>query len=139
MRFLDNVKIAKKLPIIIVLCALLSTAIIGTISYHKAREAVIHSEETKLIALQETRGKQLDGYLDSIREDLLSVAQNPFTLEALESFESAWGEAALQGSPTEILQRLYIDDNPHPTGEKENLDYAHDGSSYSRAHAAYHP
>lgn len=38
-----------------------------------------------------------------------------------------------------ILQYHYIANNPHPTGEKSLLDDANDGSSYSRAHAFYHP
>ncbi|PCJ99190.1 MAG: methyl-accepting chemotaxis protein [Zetaproteobacteria bacterium] len=139
MRFLDNVKISKKLPIIIVLCAITSAAIIGVLSYVKARDAVIYAQEEKLVALKETRKKQLGDYLGSIEEDLLAVASNPFTLKALQSFEAAWADLALQGNQTEILQRLYITGNSHALGEKEKLDYALDGSLYSRAHATYHP
>jgi methyl-accepting chemotaxis protein len=40
---------------------------------------------------------------------------------------------------TATLQRLYIDDNPNPTGSKENLDFAPDGSVYSTIHAQFHP
>ncbi len=45
--------------------------------------------------------------------------------------------------PTEnktiILQNFYFADNPNPVGEKDNLDYAHDGSWYSEVHQKYHP
>ena len=37
------------------------------------------------------------------------------------------------------MQHLYIEENPHPTGQKENLVAASDGSAYSRIHAYYHP
>ncbi|BBD53071.1 Adenylate cyclase [Planktothrix agardhii] len=37
------------------------------------------------------------------------------------------------------LQYYYIADNPHPVGKKEALDYAKDGSEYSKIHARYHP
>ncbi len=40
---------------------------------------------------------------------------------------------------TRILQNLYFASNPHPTGEKDNLDNAGDGSSYSQIHETYHP
>jgi methyl-accepting chemotaxis protein len=40
---------------------------------------------------------------------------------------------------TKILQYLYISNNPNPVGEKDNLDNAGDGSTYSAIHAKYHP
>lgn len=39
----------------------------------------------------------------------------------------------------ELLQQLYIVDNPNPVGEKHRYDNALDGSDYSNAHATYHP
>ncbi len=39
----------------------------------------------------------------------------------------------------ELLQYLYIADNPHKTGEKHLLDAAADYTSYSGAHRNYHP
>lgn len=36
------------------------------------------------------------------------------------------------------LQGIYIGDNPHPIGEKQNLMKALDGSRYSDVHARYH-
>ena len=38
-----------------------------------------------------------------------------------------------------MLQYLYIASNPFEVGSKKELDAASDQSSYSRAHAAYHP
>lgn len=38
-----------------------------------------------------------------------------------------------------VLQYLYISNNPHPTGSKDNLDFADDGSEYSLVHSKYHP
>ncbi|MEZ5918902.1 MAG: methyl-accepting chemotaxis protein [Alphaproteobacteria bacterium] len=138
MRFLDNIRISKKLPAIVVLCAIVSTAAVGVLSYVEARSALINVEEAKLTALKETRKKQLSDYLGAIEEDLKTVADNPYTLEALKAFEAGWNEMGFQGNPTETLQRLYIDENPNPTGQKELLDYASDGSAYSQAHAKYH-
>ncbi|MCA9409432.1 MAG: methyl-accepting chemotaxis protein, partial [Candidatus Omnitrophica bacterium] len=38
-----------------------------------------------------------------------------------------------------ILQDLYIAENPNNIGEKEKLDVAPDGSTYSKLHQQYHP
>ncbi|CAN0464177.1 unnamed protein product, partial [Discosporangium mesarthrocarpum] len=37
------------------------------------------------------------------------------------------------------LQRQYITENPNPTGQKEKLDFAPDGSLYSAVHRKHHP
>ena len=37
------------------------------------------------------------------------------------------------------LQRQYIAENPHPTGEKHRLNFAPGDSTYSRTHRFYHP
>ena len=132
----DNIQIAKKLPATIVMCSLISIVIIGSLSYISARESIILGQKEKLLALKETRKSQLSDYLGSIEEDLISTAQNPFTLEALSAFKSGWNH--IQGNKTKNLQSLYIDKNSFPLGEKEKLDYASDGSEYSSAHMKYH-
>jgi len=49
-------------------------------------------------------------------------------------------DALIPSDPTVLaLQQAYIADNPHPLGEKENLDRAPDPSDYARTHARYHP
>ncbi|VAV84651.1 BarA sensory histidine kinase (= VarS = GacS) [hydrothermal vent metagenome] len=40
---------------------------------------------------------------------------------------------------TQLLQYRYIAANPHPIGSKDELLKASDASSYSKAHAKYHP
>jgi len=65
------------------------------------------------------------------------TSTNPNTIDALHNFSATW--KALGTNPTEILQRLYIEENPHPAGEKEKLDEAADGSAYSLSHRDYHP
>jgi signal transduction histidine kinase/DNA-binding response OmpR family regulator len=43
------------------------------------------------------------------------------------------------GKESIILQYYYLSNNPHPIGEKHNLDDAKDGSEYSRLHSIHHP
>ena len=90
-----------------------------------------------LEALREARKKQLLGYLVSIEEELVAAAANPFTLDALRAYDAGW--VALGLGQKEMLQRLYITENPNPTGSKETLDHATDGSAYSKAHGQYDP
>jgi methyl-accepting chemotaxis protein len=132
-----NLKISTKYPIIVVAVSLLAAVVTGVIAYTKfAAELRVVAEE-KLTAIREIRTATLLRYLDSIRQDLRFQATNPTVRVALKSFELAWSELGLDA--TEQLQALYIHDNPHSAGQKENLDQADDGSLYSSVHAIYHP
>ena len=44
-----------------------------------------------------------------------------------------------KGKASQILQKLYIADNPSPIGEKHKLDVANDRTGYSQIHEQYHP
>jgi methyl-accepting chemotaxis protein len=55
----------------------------------------------------------------------------------LQSFKMSW--KALGKDAEAQLQKLYITDNPNPTGQKENLDAAEDDSPYSSIHGRFHP
>lgn len=39
----------------------------------------------------------------------------------------------------EILQNMYIAENPNPLGEKHNLTYVEDSLTYTKTHTYYHP
>ncbi|MCB0155593.1 MAG: HAMP domain-containing protein, partial [Anaerolineae bacterium] len=59
---------------------------------------------------------------------------NP-NLETPAVVDSYWPAA----DNTRLAQGLYIAGNPNPTGQKDNLPDAGDGSAYSQAHRLYHP
>ena len=130
-------KVATKIPALIVVSALLSCAIVGTLNYFATADALSVAAENKLNALLEARRQALRDYLTSIEQDIRFQADNPTVHSAVKSFVSAW--TRLGETPTERLHKAYIEDNPYPVGEKQNLDQAEDGSRYSKVHERYHP
>ena len=110
---------------------------IGSTGYWTASQSKVAGVKEKFNAVLADRKHALSSYLGSIEQDMRSVASNPFTHSALSKFKAAWNE--LGGERTAALQRAYIEENPHPTGEKEKLDAAPSGSSYDAAHAKNHP
>lgn len=132
-----DIKIGVKLPGLILGGAVIVAVSIGVSNYFQAANVAQTEIELKLTAVLESRKAALGDYLGSIEQDLRSVSENPSVLQALTEFSLAWD--ALGGNQTQKLQQLYIDDNPNPLGEKENLDYAPDGSTYSSVHKKYHP
>ena len=83
-----------------------------------------------------------DEAIDQARKDLATYYTGEFATE----FEKQTGTQAptaalLENLPDQAayLQYLYIRRNENPLGSKELLNAADDGSSYSAAHALYHP
>ncbi|NQU55888.1 MAG: HAMP domain-containing protein, partial [Rhodospirillales bacterium] len=132
-----NMKIAAKLPIVIVLLAVIAAAVTGVIAYTRAESALEKEAFAKIDAAHDGRISELTNYLDAIKADVMVIAENHMGIDALEEIEVAWRE--LGNDPKGQLQKLYIDDNPNPAGNKHLLDVAPDGSAYSKAHAKYHP
>ena len=110
---------------------------IGGVSIYLGRAAIESEATARLQGLASARAQELGGYLTNFREDVLLLGRDSRIATALTTFESAYAD--LGETPGEILQRLYIDDNPHPVGKKEELVDAGDGSYYSGIHFAYHP
>lgn len=132
-----RIGIGAKLTGLIVVATLVSISVIGASSYLTARSELHKGADDKILALSESRKSAIGDYLASIRQDIQTTATNGMTRESLEKFATAWTE--MDGQQRQKLQKLYISDNPHPTGKKEELDYAKDGSSYSAHHREFHP
>ena len=136
---LAQLKLSQKLPIFITAIAILSCVATGLVTVSNATKVAHHEAEEKILALQETRTISLETYLHSIEEDLSSMAYSDYVSQALLDFDEGYKDIATEGNPVKILKDLYITNNKFPTGEKENLDYAKDGSLYSQVHQRYHP
>jgi methyl-accepting chemotaxis protein len=132
-----SLKLSVKLPVLIVAFCIIVGAIVGFESYYKARQSLIEQEKEKLRAITNQKKNELEKYFDSILQDLQFNSANPYVFYALESFKGGWND--IYGNKREYLQKYYITENPHPAGQKENLDQAEDGSLYSDFHADYHP
>lgn len=134
---LSNLPIARRLPIVVAVLAALAAFGAGTAAYLKASSDHKVTTEAALAEAAVTKSGALSQYLVSIERDLKAVASNPHTAAALRRFDA--GYQAFGSNAVSDLQNLYIASNPNPLGQKENLDAAEDGSSYSATHAELHP
>ncbi len=133
----SKLTLAKKLPLAIIGMSFCVAFGMGLVGYFISASELKIADQYRLQSILESRKTELQAYLGTIEEDLQFVASNPSTVQAIKDFTGAWQQ--LGNDPTATLQRLYIEENPHPTGQKENLDAASDGSTYSGFHADYHP
>ncbi|MDH5747701.1 MAG: cache domain-containing protein, partial [Rhodospirillales bacterium] len=132
-----NLKIAQKLPITIVVLAIIAAVINGIIGFVRSESALETAAIEKIDAAHDGRISELTNYLNSVKEDVVLLAENHMVIDAIKQLEDAYAELGPNAKNT--LQKLYINDNPNKAGEKHKLDFAPDGSAYSTAHKKYHP
>ena len=121
------------LPLVISLVAIIAAISTGATGYLISKNTLTEAANTKLAALVQSRKNTLQLYLNSIEQDLVIQAQNPAIADMLTAFSTSWEE--IGEGQKDVLQSLYITQNAHPTGEKDKLYDAGDGSSYSLNHA----
>jgi len=133
----SSIRISKRLPALVVLCAFLCVLGVGVTSFLTARDNshAMHEEEVK--ALLESRRFEITESLALIEKEMHVLAASPLAREAVQEFRAAW--EALGPDAQSILTSAYITDNPHATGKKDELDEAGTGSDYDKVHARYHP
>jgi hypothetical protein len=101
-----KLKISQKLPVLIVGIALLSSVVTGSIAINKSSSEAVFAAEQKLHVLKDSRKASLVNYLDSIKQDLSSLAVSPYVLESLLDFKRGWDDLGV--NQTQTLQNLYI-------------------------------
>ena len=134
---LSRLRLSIKIPALVVGAAMTTAVVLGVSSYLAARKNALAMIQQSLSAVATERQKALESYFSAIREDTLLIATSDMARDALVSFSAGYRELGERAA--ERLQALYIDENPHPTGKKDELQAAPDGSAYSRHHARLHP
>lgn len=130
-------KIANKFAVIVVTLSLFTATVTGIVAFNRTKSDLQQAAESKLLALLESRENYLVDYLQSIRQDMRVSSESSLVRSGLIEFTAAW--QAIGPGATTILQRLYIHDNPHPLGEKDELDRATEDSEYNTVHGRFHP
>ncbi|MDD3020815.1 MAG: methyl-accepting chemotaxis protein [Alphaproteobacteria bacterium] len=135
---LSNVKNTVKIPLIMVILAIINAGVISLVALKNADDMATSMTEEKIAAIEGGVATNLEDYLRSIQEDIVINADSAYVRQALRSFRGAW-EDLKASDKAAYLQKAYIDDNPSPTGSKHLLDAAKDGTLYSIVHSKIHP
>jgi len=131
-----QMRLAVKLPFIIVSLGATIAAVIALTSYFNARSIMLEEIERKFAATLHSKALELESLFEDSDKSLMSEAANPTTQSAINSFSLAW--RTIGEGQTQILQQAYIHDNPNLAGQKDALTAVGDGSQYDLVHAKYH-
>ena len=133
---LPSMRISAKLPMVVVGGAMVVGLGIGISSYLTAENSMETQAQRHLEISAERARDELSTFMHHVERDLHLVATNPVTAQALAGFRRAW---SMLDAPTQELQDAYIENNPHPIGQKDQLVQATSGQMYDSIHATFHP
>ncbi len=137
MKLFNKLPIVTKVTAAVVLLGLITATVTAGLAFKNSSTSLEAEITNKLEAVVSSRANDLQRLVKSVESDLKTQAVNPAVQNALVEFKQAWDE--MGGNQTSSLKNLYITQNSFPTGSKEKLDNAKDGSAYSEIHAKYHP
>lgn len=137
---LGKMRLSAKIPTLLVGAAAAMGLVIGVSSYLAASSSVSKLTEAQLRTTATKSESQFKTYLKRITKELHSTAVSPFTIDAVSEFSDTWNAWTLfGGDPLVELQKAYIENNPHPIGQKHLLDKAEGDFHYNKVHEKYHP
>jgi methyl-accepting chemotaxis protein len=138
MPFVPKLKIAQKLPVVVVGVALLSLACVGAGAYFVSSQTVVALTGAELQSIAVERARELQHAFETVRNDLIVTAASQTTATAMRDFGTGWSQLDA-GTQTAALQKAYITDNPNPPGKKQLYDNSDLAAGYAFTHNNYNP
>ena len=128
-----------KVPVLMVGLAAFAILTVGTLAYAISQSTVEREARERLGTVLETRTRAIETWFGNQIVDLQALAGNPATSGALVNLGLGWNDLGFDDAARRAyLHDHYIDGNAHPAGERNKLEQARDGSTYSETHAIYH-
>ena len=126
-----------RIKVVIITCSLLVAALgaMGSIGYFFARDTIVTQINNQLESVALSQSNALEGLIASTQDTLQLYAKDRSTAIAIRGFTKGFASFA---EPTSELQRLYIEENPHPAGERDKLSDIKSLGPYHMAHKRLH-
>ncbi|MEP1014021.1 MAG: methyl-accepting chemotaxis protein [Paracoccaceae bacterium] len=115
--------------------SVLSILVASIAAYTQSRSSLTEEMFGRLSAASHGPAARLDDLLHSVDADLYALAYDAATIDGLIEFTAAFSEIS---NPAQSLQSSYIENNPHPAGEKNNLVEANSNGRYDAIHGHFH-
>ncbi|MCP5493339.1 MAG: methyl-accepting chemotaxis protein [Leptospiraceae bacterium] len=132
----------KRLLIFNSFLVILGAGVVSIIFLYVTDKTIKKSVRENIETIRDEKSREITTYFNNKASDLIVLASSPTVKEAYKEFKLYYEtQVKLNGQDffRTYLQRYYISENPNPPGQKDNLDFATDGSGYSDSHRKYHP
>lgn len=137
MKWINNIRVSVKLPIIMVLLSAVALAQVGIVAYTGNNNTLKAEVQVQLENQAELQAQNVESWLHSIRLDIRTQAKNPFFVSALWGFAKEWETMGAEGAAE--LQDTYIAQNPYKDGDRSEMLAPENRKPYTRLHRKFHP
>ena len=138
MGLLPQLKIAHKLPLVVLGAAFVVGSAIAGASFYFAARALDDQARQNLATIAFERSNQLGTYLASLQNDVAQLANSETAIQSLYAFATAWPQIR-NADPSTVLRDAYITNNPNAADERLLLDKAGGTMNYNVPHSRYQP
>lgn len=135
MKFLNAIRISTKLPVLVATLCLTASASVALLGYFDLQRNILQNQRNSFELLATERISALDTWLNKVGDDVIQLGNDPTIVSAISAFSSSYNLMIDSAG----LQAAYIADNPHPEGEKDQLDQAPESLPYHFQHGSFHP
>lgn len=132
-----KLKIAHKIPALVVLASLCTAVIGSTVSYFVSYDSARTVGQNDMRSVLKNRADSFRAHIHSLSSAIEQQALSDNTVSLLRNFNAAY---PAKDQPRSIeLQNAYITNNPFAIGEKDKLDAAAEENAYNALHKKAHP
>lgn len=131
-------RISSRLPLIIVLCTLISSIGVGAVVYWRAADALEQKAINNLVSLRESRAASFQNYLQGIEEDLALISRSPIVKNALLDFTAGFDALGTSDVRSEKILKEYFNTDDPAGNSLGKVNSSHNLYEYQYAHQRYH-
>jgi methyl-accepting chemotaxis protein len=140
MSLIPTLRISQKLPLALVVSAVVVAAGVGLASYILASNALETQARQNLETIAFERANQLSVYMKSVEDDLIKTTRSDNTLFAVTNFAKAWHSltnASLKTDSRTILQEAFLTGDPEKRMDVDKVEGL--TPAYGVSHTHYQP
>ena len=126
-------KLKAKITVILLSFGLGGILLSGIIGYEQGASAVEQTTQRMLLTARDNKKVELQNYFDQIQSQLRVYADDYSVTEGMESFRQAFESGG--NAP----RSAYMERNPNPPGQRDQMSDAKDSSAFTKAHIRFHP
>ena len=135
-----KMKIAQKLPLVLIGSALVVGVGIGIAAYMIGLQTVDEQRAARMDASVQSGLDQVQEYFRNTSVELGLYASRADTVTMIANLTKAFEPLDLQGNGVQLMQDAFINNNPEPFGERYKLDSAGQTTgNYDTQHKRFHP
>lgn len=95
---LSRMRISQKLVVLFLLVGVIPLVVIAVVAYEQASRALTEQSYNNLLAVRETKKRQIESYFGERFGDLKVLSENPMVIDALSAFTYAFARSGLEGT-----------------------------------------